>query len=94
MSESSRLPGQRGEAIKFEFDGRSIDCFRGETIATALLAADVHAFNTLPSGGPRQPLCNMGTCFDCSVVVDGAPLTRACLTDAVEGMYIQSQKRV
>lgn len=93
MSESTRLPGQRGEAFTFAFDGKSIDFFGGETIATALLAADIHAFNTLPSGAPRQPLCNMGTCFDCSVVVDGTPLTRACLTDAVEGMTIQSQKR-
>lgn len=93
MSESTRLPGQRGEDIVFEFDGKRIECFRGETIATALLAADVHEFNTLPSGAPRQPLCNMGTCFDCCVVVDGAPLTRACLTYAVEGMAVQRQRR-
>lgn len=93
MSESNRLPGQRGEALTFQFGGMRIDGFYGETIATALLAADIHAFNTLPSGSPRQPLCNMGTCFDCCVMVDGAYLVRACLTDAVAGMIVQPQRR-
>jgi predicted molibdopterin-dependent oxidoreductase YjgC len=33
----------------------------------------------------------MGVCFDCLVVVDGRPNTRACMTWVAEGMQIARQ---
>lgn len=74
------------------FDGQPVECFEGETLATALLAAGVDEFGTTRDGAPRQPLCNMGTCFDCVVTVDGAPLIRSCLTPAVDGMQVTPTK--
>jgi sarcosine oxidase subunit alpha len=87
MSDSTRLPREREQRVTVEVDGAPVACFAGETIATVLLADGVGAFTTR-EGEPRQPLCNMGTCFDCAVVVDGRPLTRACLTPVVDGMRI------
>ncbi|GAA1441636.1 (2Fe-2S)-binding protein [Leifsonia poae] len=89
MSESRRLPRERQQPVTVDVDGMPVACFAGETIATVLLADGVTAFATR-GGEPRQPLCNMGTCFDCSVVVDGIPLTRACLTPVADGMSIRT----
>lgn len=89
MSESRRLPREREEPVTVQVDGSSVSCFAGETVATVLLADGVTSFTTR-GGEPRQPLCNMGTCFDCAVVVDGRPLTRACLTPVADGMSIQT----
>jgi predicted molibdopterin-dependent oxidoreductase YjgC len=33
----------------------------------------------------------MGLCFDCLVVVDGVPNTRACMTWVAEGMDVRRQ---
>ncbi|MDO5739766.1 MAG: (2Fe-2S)-binding protein [Ornithinimicrobium sp.] len=88
MPSSSRLPAQRQRPIEFTFDGHVIGAFEGETLATALLAAQVGAFVLTRDGDPRLPLCNMGSCFDCVVTVDGTPWTRACLTPARQGMSV------
>lgn len=87
--EASRTPAQRGAEIEFEFDGEPVVAYEGETVAAALLAARVPAFGVTREGDPRLPLCNMGTCFDCAVTVDGRRLIRACLTDAADGMVVE-----
>ncbi len=43
------------------------------------------------SGAPRGIYCGMGVCFDCLVVVDGVPNTRACTTLVADGMRIERQ---
>lgn len=94
MPNSPRLPATRGTAITITFEGRPVECFEGETVATALLASGVDEFGTTRDGTPRQPLCNMGTCFDCAVTVDGAPLIRSCLTPVRDGMQVTPTKGV
>jgi predicted molibdopterin-dependent oxidoreductase YjgC len=88
MTSSRRLPVARGERLTFTFEGVPITAFQGETLAAALLAAGVEALGMTRDGRPRLPLCNMGTCFDCAVTVDGRPLVRACLTDVRNGMSV------
>lgn len=83
-----RKPAPRGRRIGFTFEGRPVTAHEGETLATALLAAGIAAFGTTREGQPRMPLCNMGTCFDCAVTVDGQRLVRACLTEAREGLCV------
>jgi aerobic-type carbon monoxide dehydrogenase small subunit (CoxS/CutS family) len=46
---------------------------------------------TTTVGEPRGVFCGMGVCFDCLVVVDDKPNTRACMTWVKEGMNIQTQ---
>lgn len=92
MPESKRIPVQRGRSIAITFEGASIPCFEGETLATALLAAGIDDFGITREGTPRAPLCNMGTCFECVVTVDGRPLVRACLTPATDGMAVHRTK--
>lgn len=89
---ATRMAGTRGESLSITVDGDAVECFDGETIAAAMLAAGVPAFSHR-GGEPRLPLCNMGTCFECGVTVDGAPLTRACLTSVRPGMRVETSAR-
>jgi len=92
MAHAHRLATPRGPELRFTFDGQPVTAFAGETLAAALLAAGVPAFGTTRLDAPRLPFCNMGTCFDCAVCVDGRPLVRACLTDVREGMTVTRQE--
>lgn len=92
MVRARRLDVTRGKKVEFSFEGAPVEAFDGETIATALLAAGVPAFGVTREGQPRLPFCNMGTCFDCAVRVDGQALVRACLTDVRAGMSVSRQE--
>lgn len=84
----TRKPAPRGKTIGFTFEGQPLTGHEGETLAVALLAAGIPAFGETREGAPRAPLCNMGTCLDCAVTVDGQRLVRACLTDLREGLCV------
>lgn len=93
MPDSIRLAAGRPEPpIQILVDGRPVTCYRGETLAVALLAAGVHRFRSASDGSPRQPFCNVGSCFDCAVTVDGASMVRACLTPARPGMDVTTSR--
>lgn len=92
---SARLPLgdglERGPAVTLSLDGREVTAYLGESIATVLLA-EGHVATRLTTGGePRGVFCGMGVCFDCLVVVDGVPNTRACVTWVREGMQVARQ---
>ncbi len=88
-----RLDANRSAPIRLSVDGRTLDAFPGETVATALLAARRRAFRHSRRGEPRGPFCNMGVCFDCLVTVDGVADVRACLTPVVDGMAVETGTR-
>ncbi|UFU06721.1 (2Fe-2S)-binding protein [Ruania halotolerans] len=88
MSGYRRLDVRRGEPVQITVDGEQMAAYHGETLAAVLLAAGVDEFRRTSASGPRGPLCQMGTCFDCVLTVDGAPLTRACLTEVRDGMVV------
>lgn len=76
----------RGNPFQITVDGRPVDAYPGETIATVLIAAGLRPFRrTLLSGEPRALYCGMGICFDCLVTVNGRANVRACLTLAQPG---------
>ena len=81
----------RGPAVTVSLDGRAVTAHAGETVATVLIAEGHAATRTTVTGEPRGVFCGMGVCFDCLVVVDGVPNTRACMTWVVEGMEILRQ---
>jgi D-hydroxyproline dehydrogenase subunit gamma len=87
-----RLLDAKDAPIRFTFDGRELSGRRGDTVASALLAAGVAACRTTPvSGAPRGPYCMMGVCFECLVAIDGAGNRQGCLVPLVEGMRIETQ---
>lgn len=88
MSRSTRLDTERGTPVTFRFNGEPVSAYAGETLAAALLAHGVQGISLTLRGEPRLPLCNMGTCFDCAVTVDGRALVRSCLTPVEDGMEV------
>ena len=94
-ADSLRLPLgpylARGPAVEVVLEGRPVTGYLGETVATLLLAEGHLATRTTVGGAPRGVFCGMGVCFDCLVVVDGQPNTRACMTWLAPGMRISRQ---
>ena len=82
----SRLPDpqpgerlNRTKVISFEFDGKPVDAFEGDTIASALFSAGQRVFSrSFKYHRRRGLLCCAGQCPNCLVAVDGAPGVRAC----------------
>jgi glycine/D-amino acid oxidase-like deaminating enzyme len=79
-----------GRSIAFSFDGQPIQALEGETIAASLSAAGMTALRKTASGAPRGLHCGMGACWDCLVTVDGRVGQRACMTQAADGLVVES----
>ena len=82
---------ERGEAVTIDLNGKPVTAYLGESVATVLLSEEIFAMRTTTEGEPRGVFCGMGVCFDCLVVVDGKPNTRACMTWIRAGMKIRTQ---
>ena len=70
----------RPEAVTIQVNGRDDTAYEGESLATALLAADI-----------VRTYCNMGVCFDCLVEIEEqgqAVRVRACLTVVRAGLRV------
>lgn len=96
MARAGRLPLdaalERGPQITITLDGRPVRAHLGETVATVLIAEGHAATRATVGGAPRGVFCGMGVCFDCLVVVDDVPNTRACMTWVREGMDVRCQR--
>ena len=85
-----RLRDAARPRITLRLDGAPIEAQRGDTLLTALLAADAgHLRDSEFGDGPRAGFCLMGACQDCWVVVEGLGRVRACATLAEDGMEIR-----
>ena len=92
----SRLPLgpelERGRRVTIVLDGEPVEAFEGETVAAVLLGRGEIATRRTPGGEPRGIFCGMGVCFDCLMIVDGVPNTRACMTWVREGLDARHQE--
>ena len=86
---------EKGETVKFTFDGKELEGYEGEPIAAALKASGlmVHRY-TQKEHKPRGIFCAIGRCTDCVMVVDGVPNVRTCITPLKAGMEVQTQNGV
>jgi predicted molibdopterin-dependent oxidoreductase YjgC len=78
--------------VKFRFENREIIAQEDDSVAAALLAADVIVFRQQPgSDAQRGPFCMIGNCFDCLVEIDGEANRQACQEKVREGMQVRKQ---
>ena len=83
----------RGREIALIVDGQARTARLGESVAAALMAdGDDLELRETVGGEPRGLFCGMGVCFDCLVIVDGIPSTRACVTWVRDGMVVDRQR--
>src|SRR3989442_11201621 len=79
----------RTKRLVFEFEGRRIEAFEGDTIGSALYAAGVRIFSrSFKYHRPRGLLCVSGQCPNCMINVDGEPNVRCCSARARGGMKV------
>jgi D-hydroxyproline dehydrogenase subunit gamma len=83
---------ERGPAVTITVGGEARTAYLGETVAAALIAEDGIATRRTAGGAWRGVYCGMGACFDCLVVIDDVPNTRACMTLVRDGMRISRQE--
>jgi predicted molibdopterin-dependent oxidoreductase YjgC len=91
----SRISGavERGRPVELLVDGQPVPAFEGESIAAALLAADIRVLRTTARfAAPRGLYCGMGVCFECVMRVDGRANVRTCQTPVRNGMHVESQR--
>jgi len=85
-----RLRDASRPRIALILEGAPIEAQQGDTLLTALLAADAgHLRNSEFGDGPRAGFCLMAACQDCWVVVEGLGRVRACATLAEDGMEVR-----
>lgn len=89
----SRTAPARVPTVELIVDETPLRAVDGETVAAAMLAAG-RPFDADGSGAQRAPFCNMGTCYECIVTIDGRALSRACLIPAVDGMTVETSRRM
>lgn len=84
---------EKGEPIEMIIDGRPILAYRGETIATALIAAGHWVCRTAErQSNPMGVYCNIGICHSCLMTVNGVRNVRICITPVSPGCMVETQK--
>ena len=82
-----------GKKITFKYDGREYEGYEGDTVASALHAADVRVLgHSHKDARPRGFYCAIGNCSSCIMVVNGEPNVRVCVEELKEGMTVETQK--
>lgn len=92
ITEHPLLDIKKGRPISFQFDGKTIPAYEGESIAAALYASGVRIFSrSFKYHRPRGLFCLDGHCSNCLMRVDGVPNVRVCREPARQGVRVQSQ---
>ena len=78
------------ETVVLSVDGVSVEMPAGSMVSAAILKTGTYAFRRSATGEPRGPLCGMGICFECRVVIDGEPHCRSCQTVCRDGMNVRT----
>lgn len=83
---------KKREEISFKFNGVELIGQEGDTIAGALIANGVKCFRITNKNQEKRSLfCGIGQCTDCSVIVDGVPNIKSCVTKLEANMNIIMQ---
>ncbi|HHS50021.1 MAG TPA: (2Fe-2S)-binding protein [candidate division Zixibacteria bacterium] len=86
------LKFERGRKVAFTLDGKPMEGFEGEPIASALHDAGVTTLSySIRHKRPRGFFCAIGHCSSCLMEVDGRPNVRVCTEPLREGMVVKTQ---
>ena len=92
LQEHPILDFKRGPRVRFFLDGREMEGFAGEPIASALHAAGVRVLHYSASNRPRGFFCAIGNCSSCLMTVNGEPNVRTCITPLRASMDVRTQR--
>ena len=77
--------------VSVTVNGSQVVVASGATVAAAVMIAG-QACRISVNGEPRGPLCGMGICFECRVMVNGNPHLRSCQVLCEPGMDVETEK--
>jgi predicted molibdopterin-dependent oxidoreductase YjgC len=87
-----RLTLPEARRLDITVDGRPIRCEEGQSLAAAMINADLLTWRrTRRDGSERGVFCGIGVCFDCLVTVNGITSVRACVSSARDGDVVTTQ---
>jgi thioredoxin reductase/Fe-S-cluster-containing hydrogenase component 2/bacterioferritin-associated ferredoxin len=76
--------------VAFTWNGETLKGYVGETIASALIANDIHIFgHHAKDNSPQGMFCANGQCSQCLVVANGLSV-KSCMTPLEAGMAVES----
>lgn len=78
--------------VEFSLDGQALRVRAGTSLAVALALRRPGCARMSVTGEARAPLCGMGMCQECRVLVDGKRRL-ACQTLCVNGMTVSTGTR-
>lgn len=79
------------EPITLTLNGTPVVVSAGTTVAVAMVQAG-KACRISVNGEPRGPLCGMGICFECRVVINGIRHCRSCQILCEPGMDVRTDQ--
>ncbi|NCQ34603.1 hypothetical protein GW813_05890 [bacterium] len=80
------------QLVKIRFEGRTLTCRAGTTVAAALWENGIRTLSHSPKyGRPRGLTCARGHCTACLMRVDGEPNVRTCERQVREGLEVLRQ---
>lgn len=86
------LKFENREKVSFTFQGKTMEGYKGEPIAAALVAAGVKILSySTKLKRSRGFFCAIGKCSSCLMKVNGITNVRTCVTKLQEGMIIERQ---
>ncbi len=84
----------RTKEVVFDFEGKRIQAYEGESIAAALYASGLKTFTwSYKRKRPRGWFCGIGKCSSCLMTVDGIPNVRTCIVPVKDGLKVQRQEQ-
>lgn len=78
------------EVLSITINGKVVCIPAGTTLAAAMLMAGEPCRRSV-TGEPRAPLCGMGICMECRVIVNGLPHQRSCQLLCAPGMEVVTE---
>ena len=79
------------EQITLSVNGQQVAVPPDSTVAVAIMLAGASC-RTSVNGEPRGPLCGMGICFECRVVINGKSHCRSCQILCQAGMEVSTNE--
>jgi len=80
------------ETVAVVVNGVLVTMPAGSMVSAAILKSGVSSFRRSVTGRLRGPLCGMGICFECRVMIDGQSHCRSCQTVCQNGMDIRTDE--
>jgi predicted molibdopterin-dependent oxidoreductase YjgC len=80
------------DSVQLRINGKPINVPAGTIVAAAIAMWGETRFRRSVASQPRGPLCGMGICMECRVIINGQAQCRSCQTLCEPGMEVRTDE--